>query len=1601
MGATGHPQINSLNELYLSEEQPFRRVHRLIDLMETIIKTHTVVLIGVYFKGSFISEGIKKLFAASLTTPSLGHWQTFSRVLFDELAMNHLTQQHYEALLDQFRTDQQREKLAKIYTWEENQYRLRSYDAISKIKDYRKFVLNGIQSLHHAGRAKWIDHRFAFDHSFFSHFISWDLQTDLVINIRNRYAHGATPSDEECLRDIAALEQLRAEWMDAEWLNHTSIVVQASNESSWMNLEGREAELSHVTQQLASAASSYAPHSPLLISSNGVIIDLFPLLHCLQIMPEWGGSLIFFNDLKKYKSKAVSYLHYPAAKHIQDRDSFGRFIQLFDMEAWRNHKAPGVFDSIIEELNRGGFQGRVRELQWLEEYIRSREQGICIVEGAPGIGKSTLLNQALSSVNEADGYRIIRYYARRNLFSDDRTYLLQYLNDQLQHYFPIQLETGEGEGSLQEQLHLRLTHASRQLGDQKLILFIDGWDEFSELPSRKPSILTPLTYHHVYFIYSTRKASELMNAMPSEHVTLLRLDGFTAGEIRALLYESVSKYEIERESPQIDLILDRSGGNPLFIKLLSKELAEGHTRFSDLHQIGRLIDQFYEAIFSRIRNGSDSSSATNLLFIMAAAKDALSVNDLCHIPGMNLDRVKRGLDTIGELLIEAPIGHYQLFHETLREYLTKHYEKSIQDAHNQLLHYCRSWEQLAAYTSRSQYLYQYFVDHLAATGKWDELIQLAVNEDYVKEQIKQTGTLRYTIRLISIGLQACNTSNRRQDALRIGVHAMKVHNRTSQSMSAVDKGMLLGEPEAVLSMIKEQFHDEKERVVLYFCLLITVISTDECISRKRLLTQTLQHLEETLPESTSINEYMSGHIIYRILVQLYRLGVEREAIHKRLNLQFIIDEVVNGLDRDQVWPHKVCINNGHSATIFARLPVYWKMESETEFNFFIEFHQDLLQGQEEEAYYQLYFGSMEYFKKLSQKKLFNHAFELAVQSWRLLEDGSSKLYNALLLVIAGWREGNVPQDLEHAVKTFDLASFEDSVSEDSDLAEYDEEFHFLLAASLWLINNEDYRSIESFMDNVKHNVYASEYATSYARISARAKQHGLTELWNQMLQQSKFAQEFAAELESIHAYVPPEPPPPNALQLADEIEDEYDRWNQYDSLAEYYAENGRADLVVEILSRILHQDKRIEFLEYNLFLLLHSGSYKEAIECAQLMPTPYHQSDVLAQVASFQASNGEMKLALDTLSKITDADFRGKAIRELSGSYYALGEPDQIIELLLQASELRAYQLDTDSLNLLAITVVETLVEQGQMESAKLLLDIAVTESFHQMGLLLKICDGYIAKNDYNGAFQLISGTWSDDLIMGAIADALVKEYDFDQIQHYISILPPSSNKRAIRSHLDKLYVRHQVEETVATSNRVSHDMIDRLTQSYRQKLQMIKFNKSKEKDALTLFDEGFKSRGGICSMKRLALASKEDSVYWYSFLAERGSKPCAFDYLRNVMLLEIQHVDYEIPIELMGEFVHHKELLGFYMYVQFFKGIIHEATSNHVQMDNVIQLTMFADLAKPSTESYSYHNYAEWLPTIADESERLTITGYYGLVQSGKKSIAQFNDFIASNFFE
>ena len=86
--------IQTLQTQFEAETQPFKKVHRLIDLSEAVIKFHTVVILSNFMesmtKTMQSQEDIataRGILAQGLKTPSLGIWAFFTEKICQVLLL--------------------------------------------------------------------------------------------------------------------------------------------------------------------------------------------------------------------------------------------------------------------------------------------------------------------------------------------------------------------------------------------------------------------------------------------------------------------------------------------------------------------------------------------------------------------------------------------------------------------------------------------------------------------------------------------------------------------------------------------------------------------------------------------------------------------------------------------------------------------------------------------------------------------------------------------------------------------------------------------------------------------------------------------------------------------------------------------------------------------------------------------------------------------------------------------------------------------------------------------------------------------------------------------------------------------------------------------------------------------------------------------------------------------------------------------------------------------------------------------------------------------------------------------------------------------------
>jgi hypothetical protein len=176
-----------------------------------------------------------------------------------------------------------------------------------------------------------------------------------------------------------------------------------------------------------------------------------------------------------------------------------------------------------------------------------------------------------------------------------------------------------------------------------------------------------------------------------------------------MLCDYVSKYAID--DSYVEAVTRRSEGNPLFIKMLCEALAGGSLPLNDLARLPHSIDNLYDELIRRLRG---EERVFDLLLLLSVALDYLSAETVSRITGWTVPQTEDAIDNAMEVLFENPftadVLDYQLFHQSLRDYLTARYPQEISRWNEVLAQWCGRWSEMAS--ESRDYAVKYGVRHL-------------------------------------------------------------------------------------------------------------------------------------------------------------------------------------------------------------------------------------------------------------------------------------------------------------------------------------------------------------------------------------------------------------------------------------------------------------------------------------------------------------------------------------------------------------------------------------------------------------------------------------------------------------------------------------------------------------------------------------------------------------------------------------------------------------------------------------------------------------------------------------------------------------------------
>lgn len=672
------------------ETQPFRAVHRLIDTVEVLVKLHTVVILSAFAESLAAhspadGQQLRRELAETLQRPSLGHWWGYA-----VQAARALDKGAAPEPAPGFRTALMGNSPLRV-------------------------AVGGERNL---------------------------------ITFRNGYAHGATPDDEACRRDLTERKPTLEALIAAQHLANLPLVV--------VDDAGRAWRLAGLTPQPCDPPADAPPGHIVLLRTGAPPLDLHPLLLFRQTAQ--GEGTFFFNDLREKDGGA---LHYTWSQRIREAAIRTALLARFPLDAWKSTLLEPDEERAVRERIASlteSFKGRREELGRLIDHLGRRASGIVMLWGAPGVGKSALLARALQwlewgaearrqaypdleaprlppgvapplAPEEADGEGLLklhlaRIFVRRGAYPDVRS-LFEALSKQLDRRFQLTARPANSAADAAFLLRERLAEVAKRLRDhERLVVVVDGIDEAAEhgeflrgLPKEVPD--------RVHLVYASRDQTVVRSEVYDALDPVLRREetllGLRRDDTRALLYEHVDKYTLRDD--WVEAIVARSEGNALYLRLFCDALERGELVSNDIIAVPMSMTALYAGILRRV---SATPGAASLLALLATARAFLPeelIGELLSLetPGFHLESTRRAVAACSEVLMDDPATperDWQLFHESLREYFLAERGAEVDAWHERLARWGEDWRSLEERPAARSYALRWGATHLEARRLW-------------------------------------------------------------------------------------------------------------------------------------------------------------------------------------------------------------------------------------------------------------------------------------------------------------------------------------------------------------------------------------------------------------------------------------------------------------------------------------------------------------------------------------------------------------------------------------------------------------------------------------------------------------------------------------------------------------------------------------------------------------------------------------------------------------------------------------------------------------------------------------------------------------------
>jgi WD40 repeat protein len=591
--------------------------------------------------------------------------------------------------------------------------------------------------------------------------------TDKLCLLRNHVHHGATLDEGRCIalfrEHIAYLGTLLAEFRKLAGVKLAYVVSLNPDGSSivkpLVGLRPDDPKPQTFTTSLPIG------HVVAFHAATNQALDLYPFLIWDASRPPQQRCLFFMS----VDRRAAEFLDYSTGdrKRIEAPDPLPEdFRTRFPRPSLQEvAQGPNGFSELIESSTQH-FVGRSDELARLDRFAAGGPKRVLVVIGSPGLGKTALLAQWAKQEFS------LRHFIREgDPATEEPAAIFENLGLQLAAAYQLKWMRPANRTPADHRAEFdRLLLLASKTASAPIVIQIDGLDEAERTmraakAGRDNRTITdwlpeasaiPMS---VRWILSTRsKAVSQPNFMAkfgTDKAEHLYLRGLSDANVRELLLQVCSWQEVLVADRQIEEIVRRSQGHPLYLRMVIEDIAAGRLSLARIDALPSGVKDYFSRILDDVERESRQSEtpetshllqdriklltdlrdkgdisperfsqrckqakeelqakaecrSLELLAVFAAAQEPLLLSDAAAILGRSSSEIDRAFRVIRTVLDERQEDQYALFHSAFRAYFIKERSDLFAAAVQQITDWCSAFKD-----HRRPYAVRRYVGHLA------------------------------------------------------------------------------------------------------------------------------------------------------------------------------------------------------------------------------------------------------------------------------------------------------------------------------------------------------------------------------------------------------------------------------------------------------------------------------------------------------------------------------------------------------------------------------------------------------------------------------------------------------------------------------------------------------------------------------------------------------------------------------------------------------------------------------------------------------------------------------------------------------------------------